>query len=387
MADKLNMLFTKQMVATLALLLVCTTASAQFNVLKLAKKVTEFFDSMAVKGIDPRYIEVPEKPWQVVLRGNMNQSIVSMHTEGSIEGTDYSAQPYLKTRPSRYVGLWVAYRGHGVGFTRNVGGDKGSYLTVGAMARAYGYNVRIHTFESSTPRLDLDSDIVPEEHKEKWDAVQLITPIKVRTVFADGYYLFNNKHFSYAAAYKQSVIQKRSAGSLMAGAMFNYTNINYAADSNGDLIFLMHGLGRVKLWQGSLGLGYAYNWVPCKGLLVNVMAMPMLTFVNKLKAYAYETNIPEMMEDPTFLKFVNYEIGYDEYDEWYYKNVKIKYLGSETFNSGASIGFDGRVSLTYNFGRYFLNVFGQFNNIRYHHKSSNGYLNDWFINTSIGVRL
>ena len=117
------------------------------------------------------------------------------------------------------------------------------------------------------------------------------------------------------------------------------------------------------------------------------MAMPMLTFVNKLKAYAYETNIPEMLEDPTFLKFVNYEIGYDEYDEWYYANVKIKYLGSETFNSGASVGFDGRVSLTYNFGRYFLNVYGQFNNVRYHHNSSNGYLNDWFINSSIGVRL
>jgi hypothetical protein len=52
-----------------------------------------------------------------------------------------------------------------------------------------------------------------------------------------------------------------------------------------------------------------------------------------------------------------------------------------------SIGFDGRVSVTYNFGRYFLNVFGQFNNIRYHHNSSHGYLNDWFVNSSIGVRL
>lgn len=384
MADKLNMLFTKQMVATLALLLVCTTASAQFNVLKLAKKVTEFFDSMAVKGVDPRYIEVPERPWQVVLRGNMNQSIVSMHTEGSIEGTDYSAQPYLKTRPSRYVGLWVAYRGHGVGFTRNVGGDKGSYLTVGAMARAYGYNVRIHTFESSTPRLDLDSDIVPEEHKEKWDVVQLITPIKVRTVFADGYYLFNNKHFSYAAAYKQSVLQKRSAGSLMAGAMFYYGRINYASHANGDLIYLMHGLGRVKLWQGSVGVGYAYNWVPTRGLLLNAMVMPMFTFVNKIKVYGYGTNVEQLMDQTIFM---DDDIDDETWDKWFYGNLRIAPMGDRTFNSGMTVNLDARVSVSYNFGRYFIGAFGQFTNMRYSHHSSHGYLNDWFINTSFGLRL
>lgn len=384
MADKLNMLFTKQMVATLALLLVCTTASAQFNVLKLAKKVTEFFDSMAVKGIDPRYIEVPESPWQVVLRGNMNQSIVSMHTEGSIEGTDYSAQPYLKTRPSRYVGLWVAYRGHGVGFTRNVGGDKGSYLTVGAMARAYGYNVRIHTFESSTPRLDLDSDIVPEQHKEKWDAVQLITPIKVRTVFADGYYLFNNRHFSYAAAYKQSVLQKRSAGSLMAGAMFYYGRINYASHVNGDLIYLMHGLGRVKMWQGSIGVGYAYNWVPTRGLLLNAMVMPMFTFVNKIKVYGYGTNVEQLMDEPIFK---DDNVDDETWDKWFYGNLRIAPMGDRTFNSGMTVNLDARVSVSYNFGRYFIGAFGQFTNMRYSHHSSHGYLNDWFINTSFGLRL
>ena len=360
---------------------------AQTGINKLFTKVTTIKDSMVVKGVDRRYIDIPNQPWQIMLRGNVSQTIVSMKTNGSVLNEDYDNDTRLITRPTQKIGIKVGYRGCGFGYMVNVGGDKSRRLTFGATGNAYSLNVRFHSFENTHPDLDMKSDLFDEEDMEEMKKVVLIDPIKVNTILADGYFLFNSRKFSYAAAYKQSVIQKRSAGSLMAGAMFNYTNINYAADSNGDLIFLMHGLGRVKLWQGSLGLGYAYNWVPCKGLLVNVMAMPMLTFVNKLKAYAYETNIPEMMEDPTFLKFVNYEIGYDEYDEWYYKNVKIKYLGSETFNSSASIGFDGRVSLTYNFGRYFLNVFGQFNNIRYHHKSSNGYLNDWFINTSIGVRL
>lgn len=371
----------------LVILVFCGPVLAQTGINKLFTKVTTIKDSMVVKGVDRRYIDIPNQPWQIMLRGNVSQTIVSMKTNGSVLNEDYDNDTRLITRPTQKIGIKVGYRGCGFGYMINVGGDKSRRLTFGATGNAYSLNVRFHSFENTHPDLDMKSDLFDEEDMEEMKKVVLIDPIKVNTILADGYFLFNSRKFSYAAAYKQSVIQKRSAGSLMAGAMFNYTNINYAADSNGDLIFLMHGLGRVKLWQGSLGLGYAYNWVPCKGLLVNVMAMPMLTFVNKLKAYAYETNIPEMMEDPTFLKFVNYEIGYDEYDEWYYKNVKIKYLGSETFNSSASIGFDGRVSLTYNFGRYFLNVFGQFNNIRYHHKSSNGYLNDWFINTSIGVRL
>ena len=62
-------------------------------------------------------------------------------------------------------------------------------------------------------------------------------------------------------------------------------------------------------------------------------------------------------------------------------------MGDKTFNSGLSIGFDARMSLTYNFGRCFFNAYGQFNNIRYHHNSTKGYLNDWFVNTSFGVRL
>ena len=121
-----------------------------------------------------------------------------------------------------------------------------------------------------------------------------------------------------------------------------------------------------------------------RGLLVNVMAMPMLTFVNKLKAYAYTTNVEELMEDPYFW---DPDISDEDWDKWFYDQLRINSLGEQTFNSGISIGFDARASLTYNFGRYFFNAYGQFNNIRYHHDSTNGYLNDWFINASIGMRL
>ncbi len=350
----------------------------------LIKKVGTLIDSMSVRGLDRRYIDAPEKPWQIIVRGNVNQSILSMTTEGSIMGIDYDAKPYMKTEPSRYVGLWAGYRGYGVGYTVNVGGDKGSYFTIGATGGAYGVNVRIHSFENDHPNFDLESDLIPEENEDSWKQIQLLSPIKVRAIIADGYYLFNGKRFSYAAAYDQSVLQKRSVGSLMAGAMYYYGNIDYADRTNGDLIYTMHGLGRVKLWQGSVGVGYAYNWVPAKGLLVNAMAMPMLTFVNKIKAYGYGTNVEELMTDPRFL---DEDITDEEWDEWFYSNLQIAPMGDKTFNSGLTVTFDARLSLTYNFSRYFISAYGQFSNMRYRHDGSHGHLNDWFVNTSLGLRL
>jgi hypothetical protein len=367
-----------------AMLIICVNAMAGGGVFSLVKKVGTLIDSMSVRGVDRRYIDAPEKPWQLILRSNVSQTIMSMKSDGLAAGEDYDFNTTFKTVPSQYIGLWAGYRGYGFGYTVNVGGDKGSYLTFGATGGAFGINVRIHSFDSSKPIIDMSSDLLTEEDYEEMKKVTLIDPVHVNTIFADGYYLFNGKKFSYAAAYDQSVIQKRSAGSLMAGLMYNYTHIDYSDDSNADMIYLMDGLGSVKLWQGSVGVGYAYNWVPARGLLVNVMAMPMLTFVNKLKAFGYETNIEEMMEDPIFWDTT---ISYEDWDKWYYANARIAPLGEQTFNSGLSIGFDGRVSVTYNFGRYFFNAYGQFNNIRYHHNSSRGYLNDWFVNGSIGIRL
>jgi len=362
----------------------CTQAMAQGKLATFVKKVGTTIDSMSAKGLDRNYIDAPEKPWQLIAKGNVNQTIVSMNADGNILGVDYSARPYLRTQPSQYAGFWAGYRGYGIGYTVNVGGDKGSNLVFGATGGAYGINVRIHSFDNSNPSINLNSELLTKEEQKTWNDVQLIDPIHVRTVIADGYYMFNGKKFSYAAAYDQSVIQKRSAGSLMAGLMYNYTHIDYATDVNGDLVYLMHGLGKVKLWQGSAGVGYAYNWVPARGLLVNVMLMPMVTFVNKLKVFAYATNVSELMTDE---RFWDDDISNEEWDEWFYSNVHITPMGDKTINSGISLGFDTRMSVTYNFGRYFISAYGQFNNIRYRHQSTHGYLNDWFINTAFGVRL
>lgn len=362
----------------------CGQVMAQNGLVSFVNKIGAALDTMAVSGIDHNYIEVPERPWQAIMRGNISQTILSLKMEANEMGSYYTARPYFKTVPSQYVGLWVGYRGYGIGYTVNVGGDKGNLFTIGATGGSYGINLRIHTFENSDPDFFLDSDLIPADTKGTWFNVHLHNPIRVKTVFLDGYYMFNGKKFSYAAAYDQSVIQKRSAGSLMVGLMYNYTKIDYANNLNGDLIYLMGGLGKLKLWQGSIGVGYAYNWVPVKGLLVNVLAMPMLTVVNKLKVSGYTTNVEELLDDPYSQ---DPTITEEQWDTWFYDKLRVNHYTDKSKNSSISIGFDGRASVTYNFGRCFLNAYGQFNNIRYSEEGISGYVNDWYVNTSFGVRL
>ena len=357
------------------------TANAGYPV-KTLKKVGALLDTLSVKGVDRNYIDAPREPWQIIVKGNINQSDLKMRATGDIDIVSYKAEPRLKTEPSKYIGLWAGYRGYGLGYTINTGGDKGSYFTVGATGGSYGVNVRVHSFENNRPSFSFSTDfddLINEDIDIEEEDVELEDPIRVHTVIADAYYLFNGKRFSYAAAYDQSVIQKKSAGSIMAGAMFYYGKIDYATKNNAELIYLMRGLGKVKLWQGSVGAGYAYNWVPGKGLLVNAMAMPMLTLVNRIKVYAFKTNVEDVMNQ--------YED--DEYpsDEELLAQYVITPLTRKSYNSGIAVNFDARISVTYNFGRYFVNAYGQFNNFRYTHEDNRGRLNDWFVNAAFGVRL
>ncbi len=113
-------------------------------------KVGTFIDSMSVKGLDRRYIDAPKHPWQVILKGNINQSTLSMNSSTSNAEEilpfmygDLTWKPRIKTNPATYLGVWAGYRGYGIGYSWNVGGDKGRILTFGATGGSYGVNLRI----------------------------------------------------------------------------------------------------------------------------------------------------------------------------------------------------------------------------------------------------
>lgn len=347
------------------------------------KKLGTFIDSMSVRGLDRNYIEMPEKPWQVIAKGKVNQSDLKIKStlSGKMFSPDWGDiywEPQIKTELSAYAGAWVGYRGYGIGFSKDLSGN-GGQLKFGAVGGSYGVNLRIHRFQTDEPKVHL-SGYMPD-----WDETSfnyfLIDPIRVRTLTLDGYYLFNGKRFSYAAAYDQSVIQKRSAGSLMAGAMYHHSSVAYDKGIDADFILFMNDIGRIKQSLLSVGAGYAYNYVPCRGLLVSAMAMPMLTVYNRIDIWRYHSNLREKAKEQQQNPTADDEIDLD------WEDFEIWLAGKEKQHSRVTLTYNARLSVTYNLGNWFLNVFGQYNRFRFKHSDSSGRLHDWYINASVGVRM
>lgn len=364
----------------------------------LVRQVGTFVDSMAVKGLDRRYIEAPKKPWQVILRGNINQSDLKLsstlpHAEEFFDEFmqgEMKWEPRVKTDPATYAGFWAGYRGYGFGYSWNVGGDKGRILTFGATGGSYGVNLRIHWFDNDAPEINIAGNALTDYADDGTylyspftfsEELGIGSPIKTRALFLDGYYLLNGKKCSYAAAYDQSVIQKRSAGSLMVGAMYFYSTTKYDADSNADLILMMNDIGCFRSWQASAGAGYIYNWVPVKGLLISGMAIPMFTFYNHYKEWRYDSNL----KDRVMKEGINALFDMEEEDYIIRPAVQNAEVSG---TPNVKINFDARLSVTYEWKqRYFINAFGQFSNFKYDLDNLSGRLNDWYVNVSLGIRL
>lgn len=394
----------KRTEAVVAFLMLCAmgalaqepTLGEQHSRQGFLRRVVAFMDSSTVKGVDRRYLAAPKRPWQVILQGNVNQSSLHLtattpHADQifSFMQGDMTWEPRVKTRPAAYAGFWAGYRGYGLGYSWNVAGDNGRILTTGITGGSYGVNLRIHWFESDTPEAYFSGnalhDITPQGEfvytpLDYSETVELGSPISTRTLFLDAFYLFNGKRCSYAAAYNQSVLQRRSAGSLLAGAMYFHSTTRFDTDANADFILLMNDVGCIKSWQASVGIGYIYNWVPAKGLLVSAMAIPMVTFYNHHKMWRYDSNLKDLV----------LEEGFDAYEDFDESNYRIRPAANDavvTSNSSAKLNIDARLSVTYEWAnRYFVNAYGQFNRFRFDISESSGRLTDWYVNASMGVR-
>ena len=104
------------------------TAEKPRGVAGLFSKLGSLLDTMAVKGVDRNYIEAPKHPWQVILKGNINQSVLKLDSKVDASSmftdvvSDLFWEPTIKTDPSTYAGVWAGYRGYGIGYSWNVGG-------------------------------------------------------------------------------------------------------------------------------------------------------------------------------------------------------------------------------------------------------------------------
>lgn len=350
----------------------------QKGIMGFARKVMNFLDTMAVSGIDTTYIAAPKLPWQVMTKLALNQSDVKMNASVAAAPfapwgitSDVLCEQRIRTDVTSAVGAWVGYRGYGVGLSKQVAGDKGFYLVLTAMGGRYGANIRFHNFKTHNPRVKFSFD-TEEGHEVEYPEVELESPINVKTITADAYYMFNGKRFSYSAAYDQSMYQLRSAGSFIVGATYFQSSIDYADNTNADLIFYMNNVGKIKQWQASLGVGYAYNYVPHRNWLISMMAMPTFTFVNHIKAERYGSNWKDSFLD-----------GDEDLD---YEQWKITPEGTVSRNSNMKLNIDLRLAATYNIGRFFVAAYGTLTQNNANFEGNKTRTLSWYVNSFFGYR-
>ena len=94
-----------------------------------------------------------------------------------------------------------------------------------------------------------------------------------------GYYTFNHRRFSFPAAFTQSYIQRRSAGSWLAGFSYQGGSIKTTKallERNADA-------PETRIYVGHLGIGggYGYNWVLGKRWLLHFSMLPTFVVYNR----------------------------------------------------------------------------------------------------------
>ncbi len=379
-----------------------STQKSKSSLMARLHQVQQYLDTKAKKKVDPHYIEVPEKPWRVILR--YNASVFDVDYSNSVsdpstgEGIDW--EMCFEPPMASSIGVWVGYRGTGIAVSKSLHRKKGTTLSFGTTGAKYGLNIRLRGFDidemTVTATTYEDGQVVHDEGKGHVD-----TPVNISSLYLNGYYVFNGRRYSQAAAYNQSVIQRRSAGSLLVGATLYMSAFDFHDDMNANMILLSNNIGRIKLHQGNIGIGYGYNWVPLRGLVLNAMAMPTISFYNRVKVYKYDCNYELLAaKDET-----------DDYGKWnpethtwangkthkpllneindpdWLKKADCWENGSETTYSMLRLNLDLRLGIAYNWSNYFIGVQAQFNNFTYKKDPCKVNLFDAYGRVSFGVRL
>ena len=377
-----------------------STQESKPNLMERLHQVQQYLDTKAKAKVDPTYIEVPDKPWRVILRYKENAVDVDYSQSVDIPAYNEHADWNLCFEPplASSIGFWVGYRGTGFSYSKSLTKNAGRYYSISSTGAKYGFNFRLRRFNTKDARFSsTDRNLETGVESEFDSAVIMPSPVWIRSVYINGYYVFNGRRYSQAAAYNQSVIQRHSAGSFLLGATWYQSSFDYSDYTNAAYMIIGHGIHRIKVHQANLGVGYGYNWVPLRGLVVNVMAMPTISVYNRVKAYKYETNYDLSAEQPvddfgnwnpetrrwangkTHKPLLMHDNSNSQFDYWD--------IEPEVNYSMLRLNLDLRLGIAYNWSNYFISTQAQYNN--FHYKSDNCKVNiyDAYARLAFGVRL
>lgn len=222
---------------------------------------------------DTAYIGRPDARWTIKYRGNLSGA--DMRTTSVTDGVENRSRVTADCRGT--LSMAVAYRGLGLGVAVNpakfAGKCKDFEYNLNSYSNRYGFDVVFLSSKTYHGYKAADAERI-DIHKGQ---------ISQNALNLNFYYAFNYRRFSFPAAFSQSYIQKRSAGSWMIGASFDgsKTELN-------DMT--------IRLNEFAVGAGYAYNLVIARHWLCHLSALPTMTIYShdytKTLTSADEDNAP-----------------------------------------------------------------------------------------------
>lgn len=248
-------------------------------------------ETKMMKGIDTTYIRLPEKGWIVganVLVSNIN--LTEYFWEAN--STDYllfNMNSGFSWKPH----ISLAYRGLELGYGYDFAHRYNIDLSLQLNGKRFGGELNYLTFTgASTFCMSNLTHYLPIEESF----------ISAKRIAINAYYVFNTETFSYPASIKQTFFQKKSSGSVIAGAGFFYNDLKTDSISVENLAIqqILSGEQHVVCSQVAIGAGYAYNFVfrdfP---LLLHASIMPMLSHTFDAHFYQNDNDNKVNQLDPS----------------------------------------------------------------------------------------
>jgi hypothetical protein len=189
---------------------------------------------------------------------------------GEKDGIHYKGD--LSTSRKTTVSVGASYRGISASLALNPAKLKGIYKDYELNLSYYSSRLSLDAsyHRSTTLAGDVErGDYVGHLNKEG---------VKSKMVNIAGYYIFNHRRFSYPAAFTQSYIQRRSAGSWLAGISYQGGSI----ETTDELKERTPNAPEVDIHIGLVGIGggYGYNWVLGKKWLLHFSMLPTFVVYN-----------------------------------------------------------------------------------------------------------
>lgn len=144
-----------------------------------------------------------------------------------------------------------------------------SKLGVDIFYRRTGNNYKIHKIRGFY-------DEIPSDYSEDFSG------LKVDIKGLNLYYIFNNRKFSYPAAFSQSTNQRRNAGTFIAG--FSISKHNLDSDYQQLPAYIQERMNpgmkvnKIKYTNANISFGYAYNWVFARNCLACLSLTPAIAY-------------------------------------------------------------------------------------------------------------